>query len=83
MLYAILSAFAPASVPGSPPRSGGLSKFNSQTGPWEIYLVMSVIAEFVTVLIYTIVGVITPLKKDYAVGNREADDEQTMSLKPL
>ena len=82
MVYTLLSGFAPAAVPGKPPATGGLSDFNSQTGSWPIYLVMSVLAEFATVLIYTVVGITTPLGKDYA-SSPMADDEQSYSLKPV
>ena len=43
---------------------------------------MSVLAEFITVLIYTVVGIITPISQDYTSGNREVDEEQSLNLKP-
>ncbi|CDO69939.1 hypothetical protein BN946_scf184836.g13 [Trametes cinnabarina] len=73
VLYAILSAFSPSplgfdadgqriAVTSSSP----LKTFNSTTGRWEVYLGMSVIAEYIVVLIYTSVGLRTPLNKDEA-----------------
>ena len=41
-----------------------LSKFNASTGDWGIYLVMSVLTEYIVVLIYTSAGLRLPLKKD-------------------
>ncbi|TCD68818.1 hypothetical protein EIP91_009685 [Steccherinum ochraceum] len=37
-IYAVLSGFSPASVPGTPAPHNSLSKFSSTTGSWEIYM---------------------------------------------
>lgn len=70
ILYSVLSSYAPTTIPGSPPSPpNSLSKFNSVTGDWGIYLFMAVIMEFIVVLTYTITGILTPLKNDYAAGS--------------
>ncbi|KAJ3010214.1 hypothetical protein NUW54_g282 [Trametes sanguinea] len=74
VLYAILSAFSPSprgfDADGEPilvPSSSPLKVFNSTTGSWEVYLCMAVVAEYIVVLIYTTVGLRTPLSKDEVV----------------
>ena len=71
VLYGVLSAFAPYSVTivdghaaPSGPSNSGLSKFSITSPEWGIYLVMSVIVEYAAVLIYAVVGIVTPLGKD-------------------
>ncbi|KAI0639026.1 hypothetical protein C8Q77DRAFT_1034073, partial [Trametes polyzona] len=70
ILEGVLNAFAPfpftiqdgQAVPAN--NSNGLSKFSSQSSAWGIYLFMLVIPEYLAVLTYAIVGMVTPLKKD-------------------
>ena len=70
VVYAILSAFAPATrafdadghpIPAN--TSSSLKTFGP-TGSWAVYLIMSVVVEYIVVLIYTTVGIRTPLSKD-------------------
>ncbi|CAL1696173.1 unnamed protein product [Somion occarium] len=76
VLYSVLSAFSPV-LPNS---AGGLSKFNSSTGAWEIYFFMGIVAEFIVVSVYTFVGIRTPLQEDYSstrgMTERWAEDEE-------
>jgi hypothetical protein len=58
-IYSVLSAFS-----GDNP-SGSLYKFNRIYGEWQIYLVMSLIMEYVMVVIYASIGAWFPLRKDY------------------
>ncbi|KAL7278464.1 hypothetical protein ACG7TL_007463 [Trametes sanguinea] len=74
VLYSILSAFSPpprgfdaAGEPIIVSSSSPLKAFNSTTGSWGVYLAMSVVAEYIVVLVYTAVGLRTPLSKDAAV----------------
>jgi hypothetical protein len=48
-----------------------LSKFNLVSGDWRIYLVMSLLTEYITVLIYSLTGTLVPHSK----VNDEADEE--------
>ncbi|TCD68821.1 hypothetical protein EIP91_009688 [Steccherinum ochraceum] len=64
VLYAVLSGFSPASIPGQTQPHGSLSKFSSQTGSWEIYLVMSVLMEIIVMLVYITVGLSIRLQDD-------------------
>ena len=71
ILFTILSSFAPLPfrldaegnmvpvVSDSP-----LKPFSSISGDWAIYLFMSVVAEYIVVLIYTFAGLRLPLKQD-------------------
>jgi len=94
--YSVLSAFAPAtrsiSADGqvTPVTSNSpLAKFNSSTGEWQVYLAMSVVPEFIVVVIYITVGTKIPLQNDtdYTRGTQsdawEHDDDETARLKPL
>ncbi len=81
VLYSLLSGFAPSFIPGTTPPTGGLSKFNSQLGSWVIYLIMSVLAEFYTVSIYTVVGIMTPLSEDLAPPYPDTDEDPELTLK--
>ncbi|KAI0724188.1 hypothetical protein C8T65DRAFT_704103 [Cerioporus squamosus] len=99
VLYSILSSFAPYPlkiVDGqqelSIPNNSGLGKFTSVSSEWGIYLVMSVLMEYIAVIIYVVVGIMTPLGKDappeyvkdeeeapgqsYAMGNQYAAGTQ-------
>jgi len=64
-VYAVLSGFSPAAIPPNTPEHNSLSKFNSLTGSWEIYMVMSAIAELLTVITYLLVGARVPLSQEY------------------
>ncbi|KAH9891059.1 hypothetical protein C8Q73DRAFT_606069, partial [Cubamyces lactineus] len=71
VLYGVLSSFAPtpfAVVDGHlvpiTSSNSGLAKFSTTSSDWAIYLVMSVLAEYISVCIYTIFGIVTPLSKD-------------------
>ncbi|TBU24860.1 hypothetical protein BD311DRAFT_670869 [Dichomitus squalens] len=41
-----------------------LQKFVSATGDFTLYIIMALVTEYATVLLYTVVGVCTPLQKD-------------------
>jgi len=56
MVYGILNAFS-TSVPS-------IAKFNSVTGDWVLYLVMSLIMEYCVVVIYSVTGTTIPLSRD-------------------
>ena len=70
VLYSILGAFAPAPTSGfgstgiPSTDTNSLSKFSSFNGSWEIFLFMSLLMEYITVLIYLTVGIFTPPEKD-------------------
>ncbi|KAH9846634.1 hypothetical protein C2E23DRAFT_686247, partial [Lenzites betulinus] len=71
VLEGILSAFAPLQfavqdghVVLAPGNTNALSKFSSQSSAWGIYLFMLVLPEYISVVIYAVVGIVTPLKKD-------------------
>lgn len=92
--YTVLSAFAPATRSISPSgqstlvtSSSPLVKFNSTQGSWVVYLCMSVLPEFLTVLVYLVVGTRIPLQQDtdYARGLQTDawEDEETARLKPM
>lgn len=44
--------------------SNSLSNFSPITGNWVLYLLMSVLAEYIAVVIYVVVGTRTPLDRD-------------------
>lgn len=73
MLYSVLSSFAPA----NPLDNGGLAAFNLLTGKWYIYLVMGVLPELVTVLVYTFFGMTVPLNEDYKSTRMEHWEGET------
>jgi hypothetical protein len=56
LVYNVLSAYS-----GFKPQ---LHKFSRSTGDWRIYLVMSLIMEYVVVFIYIAVGNLVPMSKD-------------------
>ena len=70
VLYAILSSFAPATrafdADGHPIPANSSSSLKTfgPTGSWAVYLIMSVAVEYIVVVIYTVVGIRTPLSKD-------------------
>ncbi|KLO19997.1 hypothetical protein SCHPADRAFT_816698 [Schizopora paradoxa] len=79
-IYSVLSAFSPVSSFGPvtssslPAQHNSLSKFNSFSGSWQIFLVMSLVMEYAVVLIYLTVGAVTPLE-------RGTDDDSEEDLK--
>ncbi|KAH8086652.1 hypothetical protein BXZ70DRAFT_550816 [Cristinia sonorae] len=69
VIYAVLAGFAPSGIPnGSQTDHNDLSKFSSQTGSWQIYLVMSVLMEIIVMVIYTTVGLSIRLQDDGVAG---------------
>ena len=90
IVYTLCSAFAPLPfgfdsaghvvgvVSGSP-----LKQFSSTSGSWAIYLVMSVLAEYAVVLIYTFAGIRLPLKQDLADYQKAGMHMRTMSEEAL
>ncbi|GBE78458.1 predicted protein [Sparassis crispa] len=71
VLYSVLGSFAPLSESidangkvTHTTNNSFLSNF-SITGSWVIYVVMSVLMEYIAILIYVIVGIKTPLQNDY------------------
>ncbi|TFK93049.1 hypothetical protein K466DRAFT_479360 [Polyporus arcularius HHB13444] len=71
VLYSVLSSFSPYPlqiVDGqqvlSIPSNSGLGKFSTVSSEWGLYLIMSVLMEYIAVIIYVVVGIITPLGKD-------------------
>ncbi|KZT06263.1 uncharacterized protein LAESUDRAFT_653709 [Laetiporus sulphureus 93-53] len=94
VLYSLLSAYAPLTESISSDgkvtavsSDSPLARFNGLSGSWEIYLFMSVLMEFIVVLIYLVVGLSVPLQNeaDYARGRLadawDADDDDTRKLK--
>ncbi len=84
MLYSVLSSFSPYPlqiVDGqqvlSIPSNSGLGKFSTVSSEWGLYLIMSVLMEYIAVIIYVVVGIITPLGKDappdYAKGEGSSE----------
>jgi len=57
VVYSILNAFSTSSP--------SLARFNSQTGDWVLYLVMSLIMEYCVVVIYSVSGTMIGLRKDH------------------
>jgi len=93
ILYSVLSAFAPSGESIGPngqvvfvPSNSGLAKFSLTTGSWEIYLIMSVVAEYAVVLIYAVIGMTTNLSNDYAGSHTQDWDadgpEEMAKLRP-
>ncbi|KAH9836536.1 uncharacterized protein C8Q71DRAFT_758388 [Rhodofomes roseus] len=70
VVYTVLSSAAPyttslSSAGGSSTTSNSpLSKFNSSTGSWIIYLLMSVLAEYAAVVVYCVAGTRIRLQDD-------------------
>lgn len=74
VLYSVLSAYAPLGIPGVTSGSPSLAKFNSSHGDFGIWLVMSVIMEFIVEAIYVTAGLFTPLQNDF-IEQRPASQE--------
>ncbi|KAI0080066.1 hypothetical protein K474DRAFT_1705077 [Panus rudis PR-1116 ss-1] len=74
VLYSVLSAFSPTLTAGQ--AANGLSKFNSISGSWPIYLIMSIVMEYIVIIIYCLVGITTPADRDeYAGAASDATDD--------
>jgi hypothetical protein len=77
VIFSVLNAFSHniSFSSSSPPsdNTGSLSKFNLVTGEWWIYLVMSLLMEYITVLIYSITGTLIPHSR--GEGQGEVDIE--------
>lgn len=93
VIYTVLSAFLPVTRSISPDgqvtyttNASSLNKFNSISGSWAIYLIMSVITEYIAVLIYTAIGIKVPLQNDtdYSRGTMTSarEDEEAAGMKP-
>jgi len=81
VLYSFLSGLAPVGLPGGPPpERNSLSPFNSTTGQWQIYFLMSVLTEIMVVSIYLFVGLRFPVHKDYAMGKMEQGFDSDIEL---
>ncbi len=86
IVYTLLSSFAP--LPFGFDASGHmvgvvsdspLKHFSGTSGSWALYLVMSVVAEYAVVLIYTFAGLRIPLKQDLADYQKAGMHMRTMS----
>ena len=89
MIYAVLSSFAPyplTIIDGQQipliPSNDGLGKFSSASSEWAIYLVMSVLMEYIAVIIYAVVGIVTPLSKDVPDYGKAESSSDTYMLGP-
>lgn len=82
MLYGVFSAFAPSTVafrngrqiPVQPSNSG-LGQFSPASPKWYIYLVMSVLMEWIAIIIYLVARVFTPLENDRPVDSGNGKDD--------
>ena len=82
VLYTVLSSFSPLGIPGVDTGSQSLAKFNSSTGTFGIWLFMAPIMEFVVIVIYVSVGIMTPLQNDYRVASNGSRVEDGTQLYP-
>jgi len=80
-VYSVLSAFSPISSFGSnvttslpPAKHTSLSKFSSFSGSWQIFLAMSLVMEYIVVLIYLAIGAVTPLQS-------KTDEDEDIGMK--
>lgn len=75
IIYSVLSAFSPntafSSSGATTTSTNGLSKFNLLTGSWHIWLVMSLIMEFIVIALYLAFGSLLPLSRE------ETEEEKT------
>ncbi|KZP32370.1 hypothetical protein FIBSPDRAFT_723111 [Athelia psychrophila] len=79
-VYSVLSTFSGSPIPGGPPNTSKLAKFNLANGEWYIYLVMGLLMEYITICIYTVVGWRTPATIQR--GNDKAADADGYPLEP-
>lgn len=88
--FGALSAFAPSpfevedgKVIPVPPDYSGLGKFNLSSPYWGLYVALSVVPEYMAILIYAVVGIMTPLGKDmpgYAKPEHTVPDSPRQSM---
>jgi hypothetical protein len=75
MIYSILNAFSNtaslSSADAARQPHNSLTKFNLIVGDWRIYLVMSLLMEYIAVLIYSITGFMIPNAKEPAPSDKE------------
>jgi hypothetical protein len=73
--YSILNAFSNtaslSSVDAARPPHNSLTKFNLIVGDWRIYLVMSLLMEYIAVLIYSFTGLMIPHAKKEEPSDKE------------
>lgn len=55
------------------PSNSGLGKFSAVSSQWGIYLIMSVMTEYIAVIIYLVSSMIIPLRKEMVVYEEEHD----------
>lgn len=67
VIYSVLATFSGSMVVSSTslPSTNSLAKFNVVSGDWRVFLVMSLIMEYIVVVIYTVAGTKIPLQDDY------------------
>ncbi|PSS08894.1 hypothetical protein PHLCEN_2v3384 [Hermanssonia centrifuga] len=85
VLYTVLSSFAPTGIPGVTSGSASLAAFSSTTGNFVVYLIMSVIMEFIVIIIYVTAGMKTPLQQDCISAKTEVtwqDEEHGARMYP-
>lgn len=83
MLFGVFSAFAPSTVvfrnghqiPVEPSGSG-LGRFSPASPKWYIYFVMSVLMEWIAIIIYLVARVFTPLENDGPVDSGNGKDDR-------
>ncbi|KAH9947618.1 hypothetical protein B0H21DRAFT_691578 [Amylocystis lapponica] len=78
VLYTILSAFAPPTETSA----SRIGEFSSTTGSWALYLIMSVLTEFVIIAILIVVGIWTSPQKDNAAvegANRSTGSNEELT----
>ena len=90
MLYGTLGAFAQPTIefdsgekrvvshPHDP-----LQKFVSATGDFTLYIIMALVMEYATVVLYTVVGVFTPLQKDEVSVVSEGESREDLKYNQI
>ncbi len=78
IIYTTLSAYAPTGIPEVTAGSANLAAFNSTTGSFAAYLLMSFLMELVIVGDYVATGLTTNLNQDYE--SSKAVDEEAFGL---
>ncbi|KIM84628.1 hypothetical protein PILCRDRAFT_818206 [Piloderma croceum F 1598] len=82
VVYTVLASFSGSPIATSTTTTtNSLSKFNLINGDWRIYLVMALVMEYIVVIIYTTVGAMLPLQKDFHL-NYEGVSSRGMQLRP-
>ncbi|KAH8120501.1 hypothetical protein DFH11DRAFT_1560345 [Phellopilus nigrolimitatus] len=88
VVYSVLSSFSGSSTFSasgiSSTSSSSLAKFNSISGSWELFLVMSTLMEFVVVAIYIFFGLRLPISKgaEYQGTDTESPSVNHVPLYP-